>query len=425
MKYNYDSYMLYYTGKTIRNAVRARVIMKQPVDIDILRNAVNVATNRYPYFKKKVTVNDEGAYVLVDNNNPIAVFPTKKKAPPICSKEVNEHMVYVDTEGKDIYFCISHTLAGGKGIQPWIMTCIYEYVIEKFGVEINAPAIRKPDSDLLPTELIAPSFELLPKDKPIYKFSGGKAASLIKDYINGFINPFAKNENYYIFEFEQSEFMNFSKENDFSVASLFTALMFKAMDKILPQKENIIRGTLAHNPCATIGIPDSHCDFLSHIHVDYRRDMAGWDMEKLGTISRGQMILQADETVATIETRKKLELIKGIDSIKGLKEKRKYAKENNMSLGKDSIHGTYHINYTGYFDWGELENYVDLFVYIVDGHMVTEASSIGDKIIFAPMALVRADKYIDAFCSVLNELKISYKLSGPFQKNLPYQEIPR
>lgn len=425
MKQNYDSYMLYYTGKAIRNTVRARVIMKQPVDIDVLRNAVNVATNRYPYFKKKVTVNDEGAYVLADNNNPVAVFPTKKKAPPICSKEVNEHILYVDTEGNDIYFCISHSLAGGKGIQPWIMTCIYEYVTEKFGVEINAPAIRKPGSDFLPTELSEPSFDLLPKDAPIYTFSGGKAVSLIKDYINGLINPFARNENYYIFEFQQKDFLAFSKDNDSSVASLFTALMFKTMDKVLPQKDELIRGSLAHNPCATIGIPDSHCDFLSHIHVDYKREMASWDMEKLGTITRGQMILQADETVSSAEIRKTLNLIEEIDGAEGLKEKRKYAKKHNLSLGEGSIHGTYHINYTGYIDWGELENYVDLFVYIVDGHMVTEASSIGDKILFAPMGLVKSDKYIKALCDVLDELKISYKLSGPFPKNLPYQEIPR
>lgn len=130
MKYNFDSYGLYKTGKIIRNVVRAKVTMNDPVNIKILRTAVNKATKRYPYFKKKVTVNEEGAYVLVNNPLPIVVMRTRKKAPPTGCKMVNHHMIYVDTEGNDIYFTISHSLAGGKGIQPWIMTCISRHLIK-------------------------------------------------------------------------------------------------------------------------------------------------------------------------------------------------------------------------------------------------------------------------------------------------------
>lgn len=425
MKYNFDSYMLYHTGKIIRNVVRLKVTMKDSVDIDVLRNAVNIATNRYPYFKKKIAVNEEGAYVLEDNVEPVAVFPTRKKAPAIGSEEVNRHILYVDTEGRDIYFTISHTLAGGKGIQPWVMTCVYQYVTEKYGVTVDAPGIRKPDSDFLPTELTAPSYDILSKEQPIYRFHGGKAALLLFDYINGFVNPFMKNEAYYVFSFDQADFMKFSKINDSSVASLITVLMFKALDRVLPKNKLLIRGDLAHNPCVTLGIPDSHCDFLTRLHVDYRRDMASYDLEKLGTITRGQMILQMDAPNSSEVVKKRLEFRDGIDLCKGLKQKRKYAKKHNMNLGKGIVHGTYNVNYTGYFDWGELEEYVESFVYIVDGHLLSEVSAMGNKIFLAVMALVKADKYINSLCGVLNELGIKYKLDGPFPKNLPYQEFQR
>ncbi len=90
-----------------------------------------MATQRYPYFKKRITVNEEGAYVLLDNNSEIAVFKTKKNNPEIGSEEVNNHILYVDYEDRDIYFNISHSFAGGKGIQPWVMTCVYQYIKDK------------------------------------------------------------------------------------------------------------------------------------------------------------------------------------------------------------------------------------------------------------------------------------------------------
>lgn len=421
MKYNFDSYGLYKTGKIIRNVVRARVTMNAPVDLKVLRSAINKATKRYPYFMKRVTVNEEGAYVLVDNPLPIVVMRTRKKAPPTGSKMVNYHMLYVDTEGCDIFFTISHSLAGGKGIQPWIMTCIYQYVTEKYGVKIDAAGIRTPESAFLPTEKMEPKFAMLSKDKPIVSLEFPKAATLIKDYLNGFVNPFAKNEHYYLFTVNQSDFMKYCRETDSSVASLVSVLHFKAFDKVLPEKETLIRAGMAHNPCSLMGIPDAHSDFLSHIYVDYKREMAAYDMERLGTITRGQMIVQSDESCASVEVRNRLRTYKGIDRVHGLKNKRKYAKKNN----KRAASATFNVNYTGYYDWGDLKEYVKSLVYIVDGHMLCEVSAVGDKIFIADMALVKSEKYIKALESVFRELNIPYELEGSFAKNLPWQDIPR
>ena len=425
MKYDFDSYGLYQTGKVIRHSVRVKVRMNDVVDGDVLRKSVNMATQRYPYFRKKITVNEEGAYVLLDNSSQITVFKTKKHNPELCSKEVNNHILYVDYEDRDIYFNISHSFAGGKGIQPWVMTCVYQYVKDKYNVEINAPAIRKPGSELLETETGVPTYDLLSKEEPIFEYVPEKTYSPYLDYVNGFVNPFAKKECYYIFTFKQDEIMKYCRISDSSVASLFNVLMFKALDKVLPENIRSIRGILAHNPCSSFGIKDAHSDFLSHIKVDYTREMAKYDMRKLGTITRGQMILQSDPSVSSVEVKKKLDLYKGIDDCTGLKEKRKYAKENNLSLGKGAVHGAYHVNYTGYYDWGDLVNYVESFVFIVDAHLVIEVSALGDKIFFAPMQLVKSKKYIKAFEEVLKELNISYKLEGPYDKKLPAQDYPR
>lgn len=198
-------------------------------------------------------------------------------------------------------------------------------------------------------------------------------------------------------------------------------LHFKAFDKVLPEKAKLIRAGMAHNPSSLMGIPDAHSDFLAHIYVDYKREMAAYDMELLGTITRVQMILQSDESYTSVDVRKRLKTYKGIDRIHGLKNKRKYAKKHN----KRAALATFNVNYTGYYDWGELQDYVKSLVYIVDGHFVCEVSAVGDKIFIADMALVKSKKYITALESIFRELEIPYTLEGPFPKNLPWQDIPR
>ena len=44
------------------------------------------------------------------------------------------------------------------------MTCIYQYVTEKYKVAIDAPEIRKPGSGFLPTELSVPDYDMLPDE---------------------------------------------------------------------------------------------------------------------------------------------------------------------------------------------------------------------------------------------------------------------
>lgn len=421
MKYSYDTYRLYTTGKIIRNVVRTRVTMKEPVDIEVLGVAVNQAILRYPYFRKRITVDSDGGYVLVDNDRPIAVIPTRNPAPPVGCEEVNEHLLYVDTEGRDIYLTISHTVAGGKGIQPLVMTCIYQYVTLKYGVDIDAPAIRKVGSELLPTELEEPDYSLLPSEEPIYRTPDYRPALFLKDYLNGFVNPFRRCEEYYVFTMPQAGFMKYARANDSSVASLLSVVFFKAVARVLPPKVRHIRSNIAQNPCGIMGIPDTHCDILSHLYVNYEREMTGYSMKKLGTITRGQMLLQSDPTVCTREIRNNLDMIEDIDSRHGLKARRKAARRHKIRLAN----ATYNINYTGYSDWGELADYIEALVYVVDGHMLTEVSAIGDRIFMATMALVRSEKYIRAICEELDELEIEYKLEGPIAKNLPYHEFIR
>ena len=424
MKYSVDTYRLYQSEKFFAYSVRIHVRMKDEVDINILDKAVNSAIRRYPYFAVRVTVDEDGGYILVPNDRKIVVLPTTEKLPMLGSSSVNEHLLFVDCSGKDIFFNISHTMCGGKGLQPWVMTNVYEYVREKYNVEPFAPEIRKTDSNLLPGETDEPTMDMLTKDDPVYKRKSVKAPVLIMDYLKGVFIPIERNPNYMVVTVNQQDLMKVAKVNDSSVLSLFLVLFARTLARVFPEKDRVIVGETAHNPRESVGLPNTHCDFLSHVHVDYDRDSLNGDLEKLGTRTRGQIIIQTDPSVSHAEVRKLFELYEEVDKVHGLKAKRKYMSKHSLSTGKDAQHGSFIANYTGLMDWGELADYVEWFVFVIEGHFTIEISAMGDKIYVGFMQVIKTDKYINLFREELEKLGIPCTVEGPFPKRLPKHEIP-
>ena len=90
---------------------------------------------------------------------------------------------------------------------------------------------------------------------------------MLWDYLNGMYTPLRRNPNYYQFSFKQSEIVAFAKENNASVAAFFLITMAMALDRVLPKKHKVIGGETAHFPGADIGLPDSHCDLLTHAYI--------------------------------------------------------------------------------------------------------------------------------------------------------------
>ena len=121
MKHSIDTYRLYADEKIFSFCVRVKVTMKEVVDIDILKHAVNVAIKRYPYFAVRVVLGEDGGYDFQHNDKDVIVMKTPTKLPHLGCEEVNGHLLYVDCDGRDIYFNISHSMCGGRGLLPWVM----------------------------------------------------------------------------------------------------------------------------------------------------------------------------------------------------------------------------------------------------------------------------------------------------------------
>ena len=425
MKYSLNTFKLYKDESVFAMIMRIRVVMKEKVDVKTLKSAVNIAIRRYPYFAVRVGLDEDGGYVLASNPEQVVILGRTRRLPRLGSRAVNGHLLFVQCEGREINFYISHALCGGRGAQPWVMTTVYQYIIERYRLVPNAPAIRRPDSPLLPGEAEEPTLEMLGTDQPIFRYRSKNPAVLGIDYLNGMYNPFKRKPNFRLYTFAQKDILSFAKNNDSSVASFFLVVMAKALDKVLPEKIRVIGGETAHNPSASLGMPHSHIDLLSHVHLDYTREQLQWDMEKLGTMTRGQIALQTDPSVSFAELRKEFCFLEELETIHGQKQKLTYFKKHDPFAGKNAQHGTFIANYTGWMDWGEVADYVDSFVFIVEGHVLLEVSSLGDRIFLSFMQLLDEKKYTDAFEAVLKELGIPFQAEGPFPKRLTKHALPR
>lgn len=425
MKYNIDSYRLYHDEKQFSFSLQVKVTMKDPVDPVILYSAVNRAIKRYPYYSVKVSLDEEGGYVLSPNSSPILVFPMEKKIRRLGSKEIGYHLAFVEYEGRDIYFNISHSLCGGKGAFPWVMTNVYQYVRERYNVEPDAPGIRKPEDPLLENEVCEPTLDMLSKEEPNYTYATRNPFIMIKDYFAALFIPFLRKPNYYLFTFPQEELVSYAKQNGHSVASLFIALMGKTMDKVLPEKAEIIGGEIAHNPTADIGIPNCHSDLLSRAYVEYSREEIRRDMAELGPMTKDEIRKQIHPSVSSSYLRKIFTVLDRLDQVKGYRNKIEFYKENNPYTNKDVRHGTYIVNYTGWMHWGEVADYVESYGCIVEGHLLLEITSMEGKIFVSFMQLLDKTKYIESFKKVLTEQGLTYSVEGPYRKHISKHELPK
>ena len=64
------------------------------------------------------------------------------------------------------------------------------------------------------------------------------------------------------------------------------------------------------------------------------------------------------------------------------------------------------------------------YALVVEGHVLLEVTSMGEKIFVTLMQLIDETKYAAAFQQVLTELGIPYTVEGPFPKRLTKHALP-
>ena len=421
MKYSPDAYLLHESNSFITFNIRIKVVMKDKVEYEALKIAAQKAFTRFPYYSKQIHIDEEGGVDLVPNPRTICVHPVSAKKTYLFSEAVNYQPCSIEYEDNCIYFNMYHGMCGGCGVFLWIKTTVYEYICDCYGVHPDPGSTIMTDTPILEEEYAYPKLEEIPQDKPMGKIKKDDVWFPGLEYLLGFGNLVISDSVHYEFEIPKKELMKYVSENDGSPMSAVAAVMVKALNRALPKNDKPFRVETNHNYRQEVGCPKTHHDLLSHVFCFIPYHAQSWPIDKLCTVIRGSTHLQIQPEYAYETLRKFYEYTDGIDNVKGLKNKNKYASKNSHRV--PDVHNTILINYVGREDWGGMTEYVERAHIITDAHLLFEILDVGDKFCISLMQMNKKEKYMDCFCQILDEEKIPYKIHGRYNNHLPISKL--
>ena len=421
MKFSPDAYLLHESSKFITFNIRIKVVMKDEINAEALTLAAEKAFTRFPYYSKQIFIDENGGIDLIPNPRTIKVNPVSKKKTYLFSKEVNYQPLSIEYQDNCIYFNMYHGMCGGAGTFLWIKTTVYEYICKQYGVCPNAGSTLMVDSPILEEEYAYPKLEDIPNESPMVGIKKDDCWFPGLDYLLGFGNLIFSDSIHHELEIPKKEMMKYISENDGSPMSAVSAFMTKALYRALPKNTLPIRIETNHNYRQKVGCSKTHHDLLSHVFFLIPHHAQNYPIDKLCTIIRGSTAIQTQPEYGYENIRKFYEYADKVDSVNGLKEKNKCAKENSHRV--PDVHNSFLINYMGREDWGDMTDYVERVQVITDGHLLFEILDVGENFCLTFMQMNKNKAYMDSFLEILKEENIPYKLHGVYKNHLPISKV--
>ena len=424
MTNNPDVYLLYEYRKKNAFTVRIKVTLSEPVDEALLTQAAEEAMTRFPYYSKKVALDEGENYVLLPNDRKIKVLPEKDERLVLGSEETAEHLFAITWRDNDIWFNWAHCFCGGYGALFWIKTTLYQYLTKRYG-QLTPPADLKAVGSVVREEEYAyPDADQLPSDEPLKRYEEGDSMVGINQDYQYFLNPFANDIYYYQIELESRPFMEYAKRIDGTPNSVLAALMMKMTARYFQAWEgrHHLSAKIADDYRNDIGCKESYRDFVRFIHVRYDFEMASESIERLSQRARGAIITQMQPENSFEWYRRVAEARKGIDAQPDLKSKIKYAQKH--SIYSSDARDTYMVSYVGKTDWGGMAEYIQSVYTITDGNLMLEVNALPDKFCVTFQLLRKDKKPLELFCDLLKDEQIPYKVSDGMVRYMPDILLP-
>lgn len=426
MKFNPDSYLLYGTNKAPFPAypIRLRMVMNDDVQAEALRQAAQSAIRRYPYFAVEVVIGQEGNYNLIPNSRPVAVVPSTKKSLALGSEEVNRHLLFIDYEGKDIFFNIHHSLTGAIGLLEWAKTTLHEYVFFAHGVRLASDGIRTADSPLLPGETEFPDVTNLPDIKSWWVNREVKTYYRRIDYTIAALNPFNRGERYYAIDIPKESLMSYAKQVGGSPTSVLVVLMLKALSKVLPKEAQKLTAGIVHNFNEEVRCKNAYHDMVRYLYVLFDREQANLPDGELNRLTREAIKEQMTNEYGIAELRHLADNYAQTDALPNLKERRKFNRFHNRYM--DCPRSTFSISYFGReATIGALEEYVRSVYCFAEGSLILEVVPLSDRFCISFELVRPLKRFIRSFLATLTETGLHYTVDGPLMKRLPGVVLPQ
>ena len=278
--------MLYLSTPEYPNTMGAHFVLKEAVDGEILREAVERARERFPYFYVKAVARDND---LFPEANPLPMTVRNTWAPVnLNSRQTNFHLGAWKYEGKRLAYEMSHSLSDGAGMLPYLKSVMYLYLSRKYGLEFDRGGFRLP-GDPIPESEVGNPFAGLDIDgaepplytkqttQDFYRLAGGTDTEQWLTCV----------------KLPEAQMMRYCRDFDGSPNAFLAVLMARAARRYDPDSEKTVSVSIAIDHKAMLGNHDNYRMFANVVELDFPRSRPLDDLMKSCTIARGQIMLQA------------------------------------------------------------------------------------------------------------------------------------
>ena len=397
--------------------IRIRIRMRDLIDPDVLRHAVDTAMQRYPYFSVKLQKKD-GQWFFLDNHRPV-VITNSLHGVELNSEASNYHMISFAWQDNWMVMDVCHAMTDGTGAYEILRTLLYYYCSEKYGVTLKEDGIRLvgdliTDEEWVDPVEIATDLPVPPRTEMSKAINPVDAAGLQND-----VQP-----TVYSIAIPEAEFMKFNIDNDGSPGTMVALFLSRAIAKMYPENKDAIRVALCVNQRKALHAPRAHQSLVGGVMLEYKEKLRNWPLDRQATAYRGMVFAQTQE-----ET-----VLAGVASQKGINQMilSKETDQERMSLASyisNMARGimTATVSYVGKANYKEAEKYIRdfrLWTPQTGNYILIEISAVNGRFTLDFMQPFSSPVYVNAFLKELDENGITYDLQDVNPLELPNIKLP-
>ena len=320
-------------------------VLTEDIDGELLKEAALELRERFAYFYVRAKIEDNDIVVVP---NPLPMTVRNTWAPiELASKEANYHLAAIKYEGNRICLEMNHALSDGAGVSHFFKSLLFVYLSKKTGVSFPAQGFRLPGSEAPLSETGDP-FAAVDTDNVQGPFYQKKPTA-------DFYRLPSRNgeaDHIYYLKMPVSAVMKYCKENDGSPNVIMAVLIARAIRRVDPQSEKTVTVSVAIDHKSMLGNSENYRMFANAYELDFPKERQLDDIMKLCTMTRGQLMLQAqpENSAWYIKTRKM-----GFEKMKAMPLQMKL---DMLPKAASAVRWTASVSYVNSRSFGPLDPYI-------------------------------------------------------------------
>ena len=396
--------------------MRLRVRMRDLIDTDAMRYAVDCTMSRYPYFCVELKKGDD--YYLGENPRPV-VISTSLHGVALNTAESNYHLISFSYADNWIIMDIAHAITDGSGAYAVIRTFLHYYLSKKYGIELYGNGTRLCGEEICIEEWEDPVVSRTDLPAPVRPdltnaINVRRSAGLEND----------RQSVVFTIVIPEKEFMRFNIENDGSPATMVSLFLSRSIHRLYPADKDVIRVVMTVDERKALRTPLAHQNLVSSAFLEYKEQIWAWPLDRQATAYRGMVFVQSGDENVLNEVASQKQFNQLVQS-KQTDEERIAVCEMADKMGGSFV--TAAVSYVGKGSFEAEEKYIRDFHLWTNGKgdgILIEISAVSGKFIIDFMQPFSDPVYLNSFLKELDDNDITYDLQDVMELEIPDVALP-